>query len=112
MTIQTQQDLARPTKTSDWAAVALIAGILGLTLLPFVGSLVAIIAGYVGKSDINHSMGRLTGGKLASWGLILGWIGMSIFILGLCLVVIIPLVGGVTLCSSLPGLMESFGITY
>ena len=60
------------TRSSTMALVSLIAGIAGWTVLPFLGSIVAIITGHMAKSEINRSGGTVTGGGMATIGLILG----------------------------------------
>jgi hypothetical protein len=101
-----------PIKNSNWAVIALISGIAGLTLVPFLGSLIAIIGGYAAKDDIHNSMGRLVGESMATWGLVLGWIGMALIIITLCLSIIIPLATGAALCGGLPDLMNGLGLYY
>lgn len=100
------------TKNSDWAVISLIAGISGFTLLPVLGSVIALVAGYAAKSDIRRSMGRLVGEGMATWGLVLGWIGLGLLLIGICLGLVIPLATGAALCGGLPELLEQFGIIY
>jgi hypothetical protein len=64
------------TRSSTMALVSLIAGIAGLTVLPFLGSIVAIITGHMAKSEINRSGGTVTGGGMATIGLILGYLAV------------------------------------
>ena len=40
---------------STMAVVSLVSGILGLTLLPILGSIVALIVGYIAKQEIRDS---------------------------------------------------------
>ncbi len=47
--------------TSTMAVVSLVAGILGLSLLPFIGSIVAVITGPIAKRDIAASGGAANG---------------------------------------------------
>ncbi len=70
------------------ALVSLIAGILGLTLLPTIGSIAAIITGYMARKEIRESRGTMSGDGLATAGLILGWIGVGLLLLGLCIAVV------------------------
>lgn len=74
-----------PTKNSSLAIIALVAGILGVTLFPLVGSIVAVIAGPMAKREIDESGGTLGGESLAQIGLILGWIGLALSLLGCCI---------------------------
>ncbi|PWH19711.1 MAG: hypothetical protein DDG59_02045 [Anaerolineae bacterium] len=79
--------------TSSMAIVSLVAGILGLSLFPFIGSIVAVITGNMAKNEIRDSRGALGGEGLAKAGVILGWIGIILGILGFCgaiLAILIP----------------------
>jgi len=75
------------------ALVSLIAGITGWTILPFLGSIVAIITGHMAKSEISKSGGTVTGGGMATIGLILGYLAVVGGICALCVFVILPLFG-------------------
>lgn len=66
------------------AIISLIAGILGLTLLPTVGSIVAIITGSMAKKEIQQSGGAQGGMGMAQAGIILGWIGIALLVLSIC----------------------------
>jgi hypothetical protein len=74
---------------SSMALVSLIAGILGLTLFPLVGSVVALITGSMAKKEINESRGALGGEGMAKAGVILGWIGIGLSAIGCCVAVVI-----------------------
>lgn len=81
---------------STTAIISLIAGILGLTVLPFIGSIVAVITGPMAKREIAESGGGLSGEGLATAGTVLGWIGIGLAVLGCCIataVIAIPLCG-------------------
>jgi hypothetical protein len=67
------------------ALVSLIAGILGLTMFPFLGSIAAVITGNIGKKEIAASSGAETGDGLATAGVIMGWIGIGLGVLGICI---------------------------
>jgi Domain of unknown function (DUF4190) len=68
------------TRTSTLAVISLVAGILGWTLLPLLGSLGAIITGHMARSEIRRSAGTVEGNGLAIAGLVLGW-GLVVFTL-------------------------------
>ena len=70
-------------KTSTLAIISLVAGILGWTLLPFLGSIGAIITGHMARGEIRRSNGALEGDGLALIGLVLGWLSVVISILGI-----------------------------
>ena len=70
-----------PRQTSNYAVIALVAGILGWTLLPFLGSLGGIIFGHMARGEIRRSNGQLDGDGLAVTGLVLGWINVLLAVL-------------------------------
>ncbi len=82
--------------TSTTAIISLIAGILGWTIVPTIGAIVAVITGYMAKSEIRQSGGRVTGDGLATAGLILGWVHLALVVIGLCLAAL-ALMGVITL---------------
>jgi hypothetical protein len=76
------------------AIISLVAGIAGLSLLPFIGSVVAVILGPIAKRDIAASSGAQTGEGLATAGAILGWVGIGLTVVGVCITgtaVLLPL---------------------
>jgi hypothetical protein len=85
--------------TSGLAIASLVLGIGGLTILPFFGSILALLFGYMARADIRRRRGEVTGEGLALAGIVLGWISVGIAVLG------ILAVGGMTVC----GLCGSFG---
>ncbi|MCG2739619.1 MAG: DUF4190 domain-containing protein [Syntrophaceae bacterium] len=72
---------------STMAIVSLISGILGWTLLPFLGSIVAVITGHKAKKEIRDSMGQLGDAGMATAGLVLGYIGLAL-VLCVCAAVV------------------------
>jgi len=74
---------SRP-QNSTLAVISLVAGILGLTFVPGIASIVAIITGYMAQKEIRESGGRLEGENLARIGLILGWVAVALGVLGAC----------------------------
>ena len=70
-----------PRQTSTLAILALVAGILGWTLLPLLGSLGGIIFGHMARGEIRRSNGQLDGDGLAITGLVLGWINVVLAVL-------------------------------
>ncbi|MBD9369065.1 DUF4190 domain-containing protein [Xanthomonas sp. XNM01] len=69
-------------QNSSLAIVSLVAGILGWTLFPFLGSIGAIIAGHMARSEIRRTPG-LQGDGMAVIGLILGWASVVLWIVGI-----------------------------
>jgi hypothetical protein len=72
---------------SSMAIITLVAGILGVTLFPLIGSIVAVIAGPMAKREIAESNGTLGGESLAQIGLVLGWIGLALSFCGCCIAI-------------------------
>ena len=60
-------------QNSTLAVISLVAGILGWTLLPFLGSLVAIVTGHMARKEIRLNP-ALDGDSMAIIGLVLGWV--------------------------------------
>ena len=56
-------------------------GVLGWTLIPIVGGIIAVITGHMAKKDIRQSEGLLGGDGIATAGLILGYSNLAV---GLC----------------------------
>ena len=67
-------------KTNGMSIASLVSGILGLTMCPGLGSLLALIFGYIGRGQIKRSEGREGGNGFAIAGLVMGWIGMVLVI--------------------------------
>jgi hypothetical protein len=86
-------------RTSSLAIVSLVAGILGWSLLPLVGTLAAIITGHMARKEIRASAGTLEGDGLAVAGLILGWASAVVWVLGV--VVLFLFLGGLAFLASL-----------
>ena len=70
---------ARPT--SSTAIVSLVAGLLSWVLLPWIGSIVAIIAGHMARSEIRRSDGALDGDGMALAGMVLGYVQIALTLL-------------------------------
>jgi len=66
-----------PRPTSTYAIIALVSGILGWTLLPFLGSISAIIFGHLGRAEIRREP-QMEGAGMALAGLILGYLSLAI----------------------------------
>lgn len=64
-----------PPKTSGAAIASLILSLVGFCI-PFLGPLLAIVFGIVGKVNVGNSQGRLTGGGMAIAGICLGVLGL------------------------------------
>lgn len=83
------------TATNSLAVVSLIFGILGWTLLPCLGSIVAIICGHLARSEIrrSHLDNRPDGDGMAVAGLVLGYAQLVISVLLVMLVIAVVIFG-------------------
>ena len=80
-----------PTRPNNsMAVVALVAGICGLTVVPFIGSIVAVIIGPMARKQIRQT--GEGGDGMALGGLVTGWVGVVGGLLFLIFVVLIPLI--------------------
>jgi len=70
--------------TSSMAIVSLISGILGFFMLPVLGSIVALITGYLARQETRAVPPRASGDGMATAGIIMGWIQIGLAILGIC----------------------------
>ena len=74
-------------QNSPLAIISLVAGILGWTLLPFLGSIAAIITGHMARKEIRRDP-ALDGDVMAVIGLVLGWASVILWIVGILLFVL------------------------
>lgn len=74
--------MATPARTTSPLAIAsLVAGLLGWTLLPLLGSVGAIVMGHLARSEIRRAPERLEGDGLAVAGLVLGYLAVGFAVL-------------------------------
>ena len=79
---------ATPKQTSSLAIVSLISGILGWTLLPWLGSIAAVITGHMARAEIARNPDTLEGDGLAVGGLVLGWGMIVLTIVGILMLLL------------------------
>lgn len=73
---------AAKTGTNGLAIASLV---LGIVWIYWIGSILALIFGYVAKSQIDRT-GRAQGGRgMAIAGIVLGWVGLGVLLLTLVL---------------------------
>lgn len=71
---------APPTHTL--AIVSLVAGILGLTVCSGIGSIAALVTGYLARDEIRKRPGMYSGDGMATAGIVLGWVGVALMCIG------------------------------
>ena len=72
-------------RTSTLAIISLVSGLLGWTLVPFLGSVAAIITGHMARAEIRREAETTEGDGLAIAGLVLGWgmVAMTVLIVAM-----------------------------
>jgi hypothetical protein len=70
------------------AIASLVLGIVGLTVLPLVASIAAIIVGYSARGAIRRDPMLGGGDGYATAGIVLGWIALVLFVLSIVLLVV------------------------
>ena len=77
----TSADAAGPRQGTSGMAIASM--VLGILWLYWIGSILALVFGYVAKRQIRDSGGTLGGGGMATAGIVLGWIGVAVLAVGI-----------------------------
>src|SRR5436190_10270893 len=70
-----------PQRTNGFAIASLVLGIVNMGI----GSILALIFGYKAKREIDESGGTQTGRGLAVAGIVLGYVGIAMFVIWLIL---------------------------
>lgn len=86
-----------PAPASGMAVASFVCSLLGITLLPLIGSLLGVILGHIALGQIRRSMGRQGGKGLAVAGLVLGYLVMAAALIGIALWLILLFAIGVSL---------------
>ena len=77
--------MQRARKTSGMAIASLVLGILWIYWL---GSILALVFGYIAKREIRESREPVEGNGLATAGIVLGWVGIGTLSLMILLIII------------------------
>lgn len=88
---------------SGSAIASLIFSILGLVgVLPLVGSVIGLLLGYSARREIDESTEDVGGHSLAQAGVIVGWLGIALGGMVLCLIVTgLLAIPGIAICAGL-----------
>jgi hypothetical protein len=73
--------------TSTLALVSLIAGIVGILFLPFLGGIVAIVTGNMAHKETRSFPATHSGDGMATTGMVLGWLSLLLWIIVCCLII-------------------------
>jgi hypothetical protein len=77
---------AVPQQINGFAVVSLVMGIIWYF---WIGSILALIFGYIAKGQIDALHGRQKGRGFAVAGIVLGWVGIGIFVVVAIIAVIV-----------------------
>lgn len=100
--------------TNGLAIASLVLSLLGLVgVLPLLGTILGLIFGYSARNQIAQSRGTQGGAGLAKAGIIIGWVTLGIWALGICVGIIfgVAVPGGLAscaLCSDLESLLQGY----
>jgi uncharacterized protein DUF4190 len=75
-------------RTSGMAIASLVLGILWIYWL---GSILALVFGYIAKAEIRRSPDRIDGGGLATAGIVLGWVGVGTLVLMIGFIILVAM---------------------
>jgi uncharacterized protein DUF4190 len=75
----------RPKSTNGLAIASMV---LGIVWVYWIGSILALIFGYVAKGQIAASGGAQGGRGMAIAGIVLGWVGIGVLCLGIVALVL------------------------
>ena len=77
-----------PKTTNAFAVVSMVMGILNFVILYGLGAILALVFGYIAKSQIKNSPTPQDGDGMATAGIVLGYVGIA---LGVLLVIVVVL---------------------
>ena len=86
--------------TSTLAIVSLVSALLGFTFVPLIGTIVALVTGYMARNETRSIPPRASGDELATAGVIMGWIQVGLLVLGCCAVAFFVFVVGIFAASN------------
>src|SRR6476660_8036197 len=76
-----------PRQTTNGFAIASM--VLGIVWIYWIGSILALVFGYIAKRQIAASNGTEGGDGMATAGIVLGWVGIAAAILVIALVIVV-----------------------
>lgn len=79
-------------RTNAMAILSMVSSILGLTLLPIVGSIVGVVTGHIARRQIRESGEQGLGPATA--GVAIGWVGIALLVIAIVVLVVAVVVFG------------------
>ena len=73
---------------STLAIISLVAGILGFTVFPVIGGIVALFTGYAARNETRSIPPKASGDGLATAGIVMGWVQLGLLVVGVCCFVV------------------------
>jgi hypothetical protein len=75
--------IAAAPPTNNLAVLSLVASIIGWLAVPVLGHIVGVVLGHMARNEIARSAGTQGGDGLALAGLIVGYTGLAVSLLGI-----------------------------
>ena len=75
-------------RSSSLAVISLVSGLLGWTLVPWLGSIAAIITGHMARAEIRRDPEGMEGDGMAIAGLVLGWSMVLLSVLAIVMIIL------------------------
>jgi hypothetical protein len=86
---------AQAQRTNGMAIASMV---LGIIWIYWIGSILALVFGYIAKKQISESRGTQGGGGMATAGIVLGWVGIGILIVVIVIAIIAAATGNHSSC--------------
>ena len=99
---------AAPVSVSSTSGLAIASMVLGILWIYWIGSIVALVLGYLALREIRQDPQRIEGKGMAIAGVVLGWIGVTTLLLAIAAGVYVwknreqPVPGGVRVTRYIP----------
>jgi hypothetical protein len=61
--------------------MAIASLVMGLTWVYWIGSILALVFGYLAKGQIDRARGKLSGRGMAVAGIVLGWVQIAVLVI-------------------------------
>jgi hypothetical protein len=84
------QQMQQPMRRTSGMAIASL--VLGILWMYWLGSILALVFGYLAKKEIQSSAKPMDGNGLATAGIVLGWVGIGTLVFSVCLIILATLV--------------------
>lgn len=80
-----------PPASSQVSGMAIASLVLGLAWFYWIGSILALVFGYVARREIDRDPANVSGRGMATAGIVLGWIWMGVLVVVIVVAVVISL---------------------